>query len=397
MKRFLVLLLALFVTASLGAGCKKEETAGADTVVLRDFERYDPDFMGLQMSVNFGKIEVNTDERFVKSGSQSAKLTVYGGYYYNDPPEVGIPFYSTSKGYNYRELSGFSAVRMSAYNAADFDVPLYWNFTFFDGQSSPVETVVLKSGWNDVEMAVDADTLNMFYDLENCSGVRLGFDDYSVQGYTLETAPAIYLDDMELVRRHDDYSAPAVDIVVDPFEICSFEKAYQAHILKPASGKGFIPNTEVVSSDNGVLPTQGEKMMKVSFPKGSGGYARLSFSSKLFPIIDFTQFKDHPEDYKIAYDVYNAAPLSTNIATYYIWGGIKEWPNASLAWGVNMEATNTALPQNEWITYEMPLSTIYGWNKSTLESEFHMFVMFDDGLPAGSSFYLDNFRIVKCA
>ena len=396
MKRFLILILALIMAAAFGSGCKDEKTESVSPVVLRDFETYNPDFMSLQMSTNFGKIEVNTDEQYVKSGEQSAKLTIYGGYYYNDPPEVGIPFYSTAAGYNYRELSAYSSVTVSAYNAEDFDIPMYWNFTFFDGQSSPVETVNLKPGWNEVEMSVEADTLNMFYDLGDCSGLKLGFDDYSVQGYSLEDAPAVYLDDLTLIPRPDAYSAPAVDIVVDPYEICSFEKAYQAHILKPASETGNIPGTQVLSADGTVQPTEGEKMLKVTFPKGSDGYARLSFSSKLFPIIDFTQFKDDPEKYKIAYDIYNAAGQTTSIATYYIWGGVKEWPNSSLTWGVNMEATNTNLPQNAWLTYEMPLSTIYGWNKSTLENEFHMFLMFNDGLPAGSAFYLDNFRIVKC-
>lgn len=398
MKRIISLILVLCLpAAALFSGCNNESAAPQNEILLYDFETYNPDFMALHINTNFGRVDVNTDASYVKSGTQSAKLSLLGGFYHIDQPKLTIPFYSSLKGFNYKELSKYQDVGISVYNAEDFVMPLYWNFTFFDGQSSFVTEESLQPGWNELKLNVQADMLNMFYDLTDCSGIQLGFEDYSMQGYDFDDAPTVYLDDVRLYPRVQAYEKPGVDIVVDPYEICSFEKAYQAYILKAASSNAMMPETKVVGAEGSVQPTQGEKMLKAEFPKGSGGYARLSFSPRLFPIIDFTQFKDEPEKYKIAYDIYNATPQTTSVATYYIWGGIKEWPNSKLAWGVNMEADNTTLPKNTWVTYEISLAEIYEWDKRTLDEEFHMFLMFNDNLPAGSVFYLDHFRIVKCA
>lgn len=402
MKRFLCLVLAVALSAVLfaAAGCNQEEqTPALQPVVLRSFEEYNPDFMTLKMSRNFGEISVNTDKKYVAKGKQSAKFNIRGGYYHTQTPSVNMPFFSSLAGYNYKELSKYESVGMQVYNDETFDIPMYWNFTFFDGQASPRNTVVLKSGWNDVSLKIDCDILNMFYDLKNCNGLTLEFDDYSLDEegnyVAYEDTPTIYVDEVMLYPSPTEYTAPEVDIVLDPYEICKFEKAYQAYILKPDSDNGFVPETSIVREDNGVIPTEGMKMLKATFPKGSGGYARLSFSAKLSDKINWAQYIDHVNEYCIAYDAFNATNTQQSLATYYIWGGVKEWPDPNLNWGINMEATNTSLPMSQWITYRMPLSTVYEWDERTLKEEMHMFMMFNDDIPEGGSVYFDNFRIEK--
>lgn len=399
MKKILICLLVAILPLSalslFGCGRKPENVETEKSIMLRDFEEYNPDFMTFQMSQNFGVIEVNTDERYVSSGKQSAKLRPFGGYYYLDPPTVKIPFYSTLLGYNYKELTEFSAVFMKVYNAETFDITVYCNFEFFDGQSSPRKPYILKNGWNEIEIKIEHDILNMFYDLGDCNGLVLGFDDFSLDGREFDDAPTLYLDEIKLKMTTGKYIAPEIDISLDKYEICGFEKAYQQYILKASSENGKMPELTVVSAENGISPRQGNKMLKVEFSKGSGGYARVAFSPKLFEKIDFGQFKDNADEYAIAYDVYNATSRNESVATYYIWGGIKEWPNTHLAWGVNMEANNTQIPKNSWITYKLSLADVYSWDKRTLEEGFNMFMMFDDGIAAGESVYFDNFRIEK--
>ena len=399
MKRFLILILALIMAAAFGSGCKEEETESVSPVVLRDFETYNPDFMSLQMSTNFGKIEVNTDEKFVSGGNQSARFEIRGGYYFTEIPSVNIPFYSTYSEYNYGNLTEFSSVDMKVYNDENYDIPMYWKFTFFDGQSSPRNTTVLSPGWNDVSLKIDYDILNMFYSLDNCNGLTLEFDDYSRDEngnfVPFDKAPVLYLDDVILYPSPTKYSAPDVDIILDPYEICSFEKAYQAYIMKPDSEKGLMPETKVVTEENGVVPTQGTKMLKASFARGSDGYARLTFSSKLTAMLHLEQYIDNADEYAIAYDIYNASNTPQSIATYFLWGGIKEWPNPQLAWGLNMEAENTAMPMGQWTNYRIPLSKLYEWDERTLKEGVNIMLMFNDGIPEGGMFYLDNFRIEK--
>lgn len=383
--------------AATSLGCKKEEETDSLTIVLRDFEKYNPDFTNLEMSEYFGSIDVNTDGDYVKSGSQSAKLKIHGSTFFDEIPMLGIPFYSSLLGYNHKDLKVVESVGMAVYNAQDYEIELNYKFEFFDGQSTERRKINLQPGWNDVVMSIDLDVMNMFYNLGDCRGLRLSFKDFAKAGVDIDDAPVIYLDDLTLNLRATKYVPSEEMISVDPYEICSFEKAYQAYIMKSASSSNGEATTSVVGEDQGVSPTQGSKMLKVEFTVTSSGYPRLCFSSKLFPTIDFTRFKDDYQNYSIAYDVYNATEKSSVIANYYIWGGIKEWPNANLQWGTNMEAENYVVAPNVWQTYTIPLKTIYEWDENTIKDEFHMFLMFENKLAPNSTFYLDNFRIVKGA
>ena len=147
MKRIISLILVLCLpAAALFSGCNNESAAPQNEILLYDFETYNPDFMALHINTNFGRVDVNTDAPYVKSGTQSAKLSLLGGFYHIDQPKLTIPFYSSLKGFNYKELSKYQDVGISVYNAEDFVMPLYWNFTFFDGQSSFVTEESLQPG-----------------------------------------------------------------------------------------------------------------------------------------------------------------------------------------------------------------------------------------------------------
>ena len=403
MKKLLSCLLAVVLSLCVfsAIGCDKKTDAGTDTatekaIMLRDFEVYNPDFMSLQMSLNFGAIDVNTDERFVSSGKQSAKLRPYGGYNWGETPTVKIPFYSTVLNYNYKDLTKFASVTMKFYNDETYDVNLYYNFDFNDGRTSPQKRFVLKNGWNEVEMKIDHDVLSMFYDLGECKDIMLAFDNYAVENLEFADAPTIYLDEVKLNFLLTEYVPAEIDFILDEYEVCSFEKAYQQYVMKSSSNSGRVADLSVVSTDNGVLPTQGNKMLKAVFTNGNGGYSRLSFTPKLFETVDFSRFADNPDDYVFAVDGYNATSRVETIEMNYIWGGIKEWYDSRLSWGVNMQAVTWTLPTNAWSTYKLPLSTVASWNTNPLKGGFYLTMIYiNNGIENGGTFYFDNFRIEK--
>ena len=74
---------ALFAVVSLFAavGCAKNRKPFDGSIpeaVLCDFEQWAPDFQTLRVRNEFGSVDVNTTADYVKSGKQSAALTVVG-------------------------------------------------------------------------------------------------------------------------------------------------------------------------------------------------------------------------------------------------------------------------------------------------------------------------------
>lgn len=378
--------ITLFATSGF-VGCDLQPTNGTSettTIKVRDFEVYNPDFMSLQMNKYFGKIEENTDKTYVSSGEKSAKFTLLGDEIYTGP-NVFVPFYSTYANYNYKDLREIDKVVMSMYNAEEFDMPIQINFEFFDGTETTYQAFTLKSGWNEIEVAFDLDALNLFLNVNDCSGFNISFENYALEGYTLEECPVCYLDDVRLVGRKSVWVEKDC-IVLDPYEICGFEKLYQSGVIitkyeDPA--KALVAS--IIGEENGIVPTEGNKMLKLTFENGSSGWPRFYLSDKLMEKVKLSQYKENVDDYYFAYSVYNATGLRTKISTgYYFLGG------RGYAY-----AEDNYISTDCWTEYYISLRTLSEKCLTEIGDNYRFFIQFDSNLPAGSTYYFDNFRIVK--
>ena len=389
MKRFLsYLLVGITLLATCGfVGCNLQPTDGTmetTAIKVRDFEVYNPDFMSLQMYKYFGKIEENTDKQFVSSGEKSAKFTLLGSESYAGP-SVFIPFYSAYAEYNYKDLTKIDKVQMSMYNAEEFDMPIKVNFEFFDGTETDLQEFTLKSGWNEMAVSFDLDALNLLLNVRDCSGMNIVFENYALEGYTLDDCPICYLDDIRLVGRKGEWIEKD-SILLDPYEVCGFEKLYQSGVvITHSEDPAKAITAAILGEDNGILPTEGAKMLKLTFENGSVGWPRFYLSDKLMEKVKLSQYKENVDDYYFCYSVYNATGKRTKISTgYYFLGG------RGYAY-----AEDNYISTGCWTEYCISLRTLAEKCLTEIGDNYRFFIQFEGDLPTGSTYYFDNFRIVK--
>lgn len=84
MKKIIIYLLSAIFVFTLGmfvmSGCGKGNVSDADgnSIAVRGFESFEEISYGAVYSYYFGKVTLNTDKRFVRSGSGSVKLEPIG-------------------------------------------------------------------------------------------------------------------------------------------------------------------------------------------------------------------------------------------------------------------------------------------------------------------------------
>lgn len=409
MKKYISLLcmLLLVLPVCFAAGCSDgdknngnvTQTVSEQGIVLCDFERYDPDFMSLQISQDFGIIDVNADAGYVKSGKQSAKLRPYGGKYTGEAPLLTVPFVSVKHEYTYSDLIKYERVGIQMYNAETYGINMYSSFIFGKDASKTV-TTVLNPGWNDVKLYTNLDELNIFFDITSseCGGLQLMFDNFANEFESFGETPALYMDDIILYEYDKEFVLADLNATLrlDPYEICGFEKAWQSVAVNgTANSPAASPAINVVGADNGVTPSEGERMLRVTVPVNGDLWPRIHFPSRLSEMVNYYQYVPE-ENYCLAYDVYNTGSPK-NVATYMLGDGINRLGHPNASWSVNMKAYVNSPASGKWVTYRFSLSEIRsGWSLSVWNAGFNFYFLFGDQYDAGGqTFYFDNFRIER--
>ena len=165
MKKIKILLsmMCVFLVLSFAVGCSKkdntddtskEPTEESKEVVLVDFEKWAPDFQTLRLRNQFGSIDVNTEANYVKSGKQSAALTVVGSDG-SENPWFFVNMVSSRFGYDYSDFSSIDSVSAWFYNTSDTEeqlkVGLITNIVSIEQtELQKYDTFTLKPGWNEV-------------------------------------------------------------------------------------------------------------------------------------------------------------------------------------------------------------------------------------------------------
>ncbi len=150
---------ALFAVVSLFAavGCAKNRKPFDGSIpeaVLCDFEQWAPDFQTLRVRNEFGSVDVNTTADYVKSGKQSAALTVVG----SDQNMMPFFFVNTTSelfDYDYSDFSKIDSVRAWFYNPSQTEEKLYVGLiteivSVEQDNLQKFDTFTLSSGWNEI-------------------------------------------------------------------------------------------------------------------------------------------------------------------------------------------------------------------------------------------------------
>ena len=215
MKRNRLLLASLLLASAVGlfaAGCKdNQESSSSDSVVtgetkqvmLANFEQWGPDFQLLRLREEFGSIDVNKDATYVKSGKQSAQLTVMG-WGKGNSPYFFIPTQSDYFGYDYSDFSKIDTISTWIYNASETEANMYMGLVtditnITDVSLAKPETMVLKKGWNEIVYSPDMNYVISGVGIDKYEGIKGVYFMFDKSGVELKAdAPKYYIDDIAL-------------------------------------------------------------------------------------------------------------------------------------------------------------------------------------------------------
>lgn len=400
MKKFLSLILSGLVFAGVLAatGCKPKDENKQDKyeeIVLADFERWAPDFQIMRLMGKFGAVDVNTDAKYVKSGKQSAKLSVLGGVVKKTSPYVYFPTASEYFGYDYSNFTGVQSVSAWLYNTKSSVETVEVGVISKVSSVEECEKIVggvysLNPGWNKIVYKPDLSLIGISADVTSIPGVYFGFESAGVSA--LADAPVFYIDDVTVKRESNP--APIADVIeFDPGEILDFEKDYQAYVVTPDitySSPSCSPDLSVVvAADYGITATSGEKCLRVVTHPGTNLYSAWPKFSITEKIIDKSGFKDIPKEewanYRFAFDVYSE---KANGFTFYP----EFFTSSNVRYNFNFK-----VKAGNWVTVYEPFTEhgFSGWRDEHITSPGAWKIAWDEYSGEDYVFYFDNFRYEK--
>lgn len=355
-----------------------QEPHGGD-IMLVDFENYAPDFSLCRISSDFGKVSVNTDKTFVKSGSRSARIDPVGnGWMY-------FPTYSERYDFDYTDFTYVRCVRLEMYNPQENDktvrVGLIAKINSIDLFDRACEaTFTLESGWNTIEYYVAPDIVCMTADITDIQGISLSFEQCNAWDID-DTTPRYYVDDVKLVKSTVAHATES-NIEFAPNEIIDFEKFYHNNFIINDFG---IEMDIVKTADYGIATATGSRALRVVIPKGNSG--RWNYYVKIMaPFLQASALgKLSDEQFENGYftwDSYNGADSEYNCAGLFFVGS-----------GTTSYAVGSYPKPSEWVTHKVKLTDIEanipGWRGNV-----GMFVFsIKDSFSTDRELFLDNFRI----
>jgi|GEM_PF-2898218 len=332
---FLLLVLTLTCFGMLGCKDKKTEEiedTGVGTLI-NGFEYFDRDVQLIRLFNEFGKVDQNSDKKFVLKGEKSLKITPLGDRMSNANPFFLVPTFSTRfTELNYGDFTKVDKVTCWLYNAEE--TPVTVGIGFGKGalkmdsrrdlmQKTNVEYFTLNSGWNYIEYTVLPELLTLQgLDLKEVYGIVFEFD--YVESHDLKDSPEIYLDEVRLVygeeksteftktfektETEDGRTFWMVSDFEDPTE--SYYYYYNYAFPAPAAGHPIVKT--VFAGDYGVITDQGTQVLLIQKKNGGDAYGWPTLV--LHPNVLKAVFKsigedlvNNPQNYAFCYDIYNGS------------------------------------------------------------------------------------------
>ena len=195
-------------------------------VLFADFEKWEPDFQLCRISTTFGKVSINSDEKYVHDGKHSARI---------DPVGNGWMYFSTYSerfGYDYTDFTRVDCIRMEMYNPQETEETVSVGlvsepYALDKFNRAGAKEFTLKPGWNTLNYYVDPVLVSVIADLSDIRGIYMIFDPLFLYEIT-ETTPRYYLDTIRLRYREEAHEATST-FEFGENEIMDFEKFYESN------------------------------------------------------------------------------------------------------------------------------------------------------------------------
>lgn len=420
----LILVSVFGMTACQNDGAAVESTGNSLVKELNDFEYFDRDVQIIRMCNEFGRLDSNTDKKYVKSGEKSLKITPLGSRVHTANPYIVLPTSSTRfPELNVGDFTELDKISMWFYNAEESVVNVGIGFakgvpSMTDRRDvirkTAVDYFALANGWNYIEYEFRPDLLVMQgLDITAVSGIVFEFE--YVVSHDLADSPEVYLDDVKLhyaeTAKSTVYSKKAKTGVnaegkqywsIADFEDVTDQYGFYYYYEQPAPPASHPMIKQVFAGDYGLVAKEGMGMLLIQQKHGGNYYGWPKVILSPEPIkaaIDAIgrDIYDHPENYAVTFDVYNKSAGAGGWRTEYYLRDINMYDMINLPQGGeehhsisvdlivkaydDYKAANPETDKKSWL--EEPLMYMVWDRFNTAEDT------------SDRQLFMDNLRIVK--
>lgn len=393
MKKILLFVLCIVfaTTAITFAACGDSNDDGNSkennkVTILYDFD--EKGAASVRMNIAFGKITINENSIYVKSGKKSLKLSPSSATL---DPFMYFPMESSILGFSKTNLNKIAEFDFDVY--ADKETMINVGMVFSNQgelKSAPTQ-FKLSEGWNSVSYKPDYSVIKIQYNLADFKGIYVG-----IAGKQ-ENPPTLYIDNVGIIESNADIKQDNLIVLKQTseyFEICDFEKAYQ-NLVFVSTGSGNITSLDVVNAvDYSIPEISGKKCLRVELHESSASgtsWTQIAMVPALVDAINFSQFDGQLDEYEFKFNVYREfeANFEANgqfdtlveVNAYYNGKNAMDWSGI------------TVTEKDVWMEFSAPLTTFSNFIKDT---NISFYLAFMDKHAVGSYvYYFDNFRIEK--
>lgn len=355
-------------------------------VYFAGFENWEDGFQLARIFDGFGRVSLNTDPEYVKTGTGSCRLDPIGYAGTNTIPLMYFPTVSQTLGYDYSDFTYADYISVEIYNASGEEKTIHAGLVGKVSSISAIDRVndtelVLREGWNTCYIDVDPGIVAISADLTDIQGIYFMFDNSGEMDVT-DSTPKYYLDDIRIIKKADP-SDTDIQFSLDPYEICNFEKSYQKYIVTTEAD---VDLSVVDASQYGIAATSGNKVLRALFHGADTGYWKnIKITEKLIQSTEiFGMTSEQAQNAYLCFDVYNnyADLSSIRIVLDYTTG---QSMSTFLSTGVDAI-------YGRWAHYEYCLGDVYSVNTDFLENPGALLISFKD-VAGEREMFFDNFRI----
>lgn len=361
-------------------GCTNENEGSSDTGEISRYTVYgfEGNYFGIGACEGFGRVMVNRDTQYVKSGNRSLQLIPSQEHYY---PYIWLPFDSENLNESKTNLLRITDITMEIYATQATTVGLGLYFSKSAEDLSVAEVYSLSEGWNTIVYENVLSFTELAINMEEFVGVYLAYEEKNVR-------PTIYLDDVSIGQTEKDIpyrSLVTLDRKSDYAEIANFEHSYQNMIFSTKnSGSVKAPEVSIVrAADYNLTAPSGERVLRVKpsvTTDEATSYSYVNFSANFLRIVPWSDFSADAAAYELRFEVYVAGE-SEDEARFSL--GVET--TNSMGYGL---ATVTGL--GEWKSCSVPLSALVTF----MENPSGLRFFFKDGIDETRTFFVDDIRIV---
>lgn len=320
MKKWVAGLLGLVFVLSFFSGCTQEPGGSDDSSLKTDsiepiskltnpivrmngFETH-KELSLLALYEALGKVELNKDKTFVKTGDGSAKVTVTHDPYVTGGgiPSLWQEMHFDATGEDYSDFSNVTRLTLEVYNAQETVKSIGMQLMYVSSVEQTEWFELAPKAWTTVTYHIARELI------PKVVNNRTGETRYPVQmmcinfSRSADNDDIFYLDDFNLYRTQEEPSNDDIFVLAE-HEIASFDKYWQFKYCRGGSNnESCTPKLSWIQ-----FPEYSERggVMKCVLPAGKQNtYSYVEFSANLLSKFDFSKYVKSEDEFDLCFDVY---------------------------------------------------------------------------------------------